>query len=287
MTVRTSRFAAVAAALTLTLFGAACSSDNDSAEADSTTTTAADESTTTEASETLTILVSDDDGVAAPGIDAVVTALAAMPDTEVIVSAPADNQSGTGSKVTEGEVSTSESTTASGYEAVAVAGTPADSVNWALDGGISETPQLVVTGINVGQNLGALADQVSGTVGAARAAVAHGIPALATSMGLSDNADYALGATYVVSWVEDHRAQLLAGELSGDVILLQNMNIPHCATGEIRGVAEVTLAPTSDGALDPQNCESTVPAPADDITAFKNGFVTLSDLPPLPPTPAG
>ena len=287
MTVRTRRFAAVAAALTLTLFGAACSSDSDSAD-DTTTTakpasTAADDTTTTEAAQTLTILVSNDDGVAAPGIDAVVTALAALPDTEVIVSAPAENQSGQGSKTTPGTLETSETTTAGGFPAVAVKGFPADSVNWALDGGITETPQLVVTGINTGQNLGALADQVSGTVGAARAAVAHGIPALATSMGASDQADYDLAATYVVKWVEEHRAALLAGELAGDVILLQNMNIPYCATGEIRGEVEVTLAPNSDGAIQEQNCESTLPAPADDITAFNNGFVTLSDLPPTPP----
>ena len=55
-----------------------------------------------------------------------------------------------------------------------------DSVSRAPDGGITETPQLVVTGIDVGQNLDALADQGSGTVGAARAA-ARGIPALATA----------------------------------------------------------------------------------------------------------
>jgi 5'-nucleotidase len=287
MTVRTRALAALAAVLALTTFAAACSSED---AADDTTTTAAteesaaDETTTTEAPATLTILVSNDDGVAAPGIDAVVTALAAMPDTEVIVSAPAAQQSGTGSKTTEGELTTTETTTASGYPAVAVDGFPADSVNWALDGGITETPQLVVTGINSGQNLGALADQVSGTVGAARAAVAHGIPALATSMGEGETADYALAATYVVAWVEEHREALLSGELAGEVILLENMNIPNCHSGgEIRGEAEVTLSPSNEGAFQEQDCTSTVAQPADDITAFNNGFVTISDLPPLAP----
>lgn len=291
MTVRTRRFAAIAAVLTFTMLGAACSSsDSDSAEGTTTTaktaTTAAGETTTTEAAATLTILVSNDDGVAAPGIDAVVTALSAMPNTKVIVSAPATQQSGTGGSTTPGTLTSTETTTASGYPAVAVNGFPADSVNWALDGGITETPQLVVTGINSGQNLGALADQVSGTVGAARAAVAHGIPALASSMGESSQADYALAATYVVKWVEEHREALLAGELAGDVILLQNLNVPHCATGAIRGEVEVTLDPTSDGAFEEQNCESTEPAASVDIAAFNNGFVTLSDLPPTAP-PAG
>jgi len=288
MTIRTRTFGALAAVLVLGLFGAACSSDDDSSSSttagDTTSTTEATEDSTTttaEAAQTLTILVSNDDGVGAPGIDAVVTALAAMPDTEVIVSAPATQQSGTGGKTTEGVLVANDATTASGYAAKAIEGFPADSVNWALDGGITETPQLVVTGINSGQNLGGLADAVSGTVGAARAAVAHGIPALATSMGESSQADYALAATYVVAWVEEHRAALLSGELAGDVILLQNMNIPHCHTGAIRGEVEVTLAPGTDGAFEEQNCESTEAAAADDITAFNNGFVTLSDLPPV------
>ncbi|MHB1138200.1 MAG: 5'/3'-nucleotidase SurE [Microthrixaceae bacterium] len=288
MTVRTRAFAAAAAMLAVTTLGAACSSDDaensSTTEARTETTAAADESTTTTAEpRQLTILVSNDDGVAAPGIDALVAALAALPDTEVVVSAPADQQSGTGSKTTEGELVATETTTASGHPAMAVQGFPADSVNWALDGGIPETPQLVVTGINSGQNLGLLADQVSGTVGAARAAVAHGIPALATSMGHSDHADYALAATYVVAWVEEHRQALLDGELAGDVILLQNLNVPHCESGSIRGELEVTVSPSGDGAFQEQDCTSTLEAPTDDITAFNHGFVTLSDVPAVAP----
>ena len=279
MRIRTRTFAACAAVLTLSLFGAACSSNGSEGDASApTTTAAAEETTTTEAPQTLTILVSNDDGVGAPGIDALVNALSELPDTEVIVSAPAENQSGSGSKFTPGELTTAEATTASGYPATAVTGFPADSVNWALDGGVSETPQLVVTGVNSGQNLGAIGDQFSGTVGAARAAAARGIPALATSMGLSDDADYDLAATYVVAWVEANRAALLDGSMAGDVVVIRSMNIPHCVTGEIRGEVEVTMSTASDGALTDQNCESTIEAPADDITAFNNGFVTLSDL---------
>ena len=181
-----------------------CSSDDsEDASATSSTTVAASDETTTTAAEVLTILVSNDDGYGAPGIDAVVRALDALPDTEVVVVAPAENQSGSGSNTTEGELEVTQVETASGFPVTAVAGFPADAVNWALDGGLEVTPDLVVSGINSGQNLGAVGDQLSGTVGAARAAAAAGIPAVATSTALNDAVDYDVAAEYVVEWVEE------------------------------------------------------------------------------------
>ncbi|MGB6056957.1 MAG: 5'/3'-nucleotidase SurE [Microthrixaceae bacterium] len=271
---------------------AACSGSDDTASG-STSSTATSTSTsapTTNPPKKLTILVSNDDGYSAPGIDALVQALVALPDTEVVVSAPATQQSGKGSAVTDGDVTATDEKTTSGYPAHAVAGTPADSVNWALNGGIDVKPDLVLTGINQGQNLGEIGNRVSGTLGAARAAVAHGIPALASSMGIQatgdrDTADYALAATYVVEWVKEHRADILEGKLAGDSPLLENMNIPSCNSGgELRGVVEVTMAATAEGALNAdQNCKSTTPAAPDDITSFNNGFVTVSEAAALPP----
>lgn len=275
MTVRRT-FGAVGVALVLALFGAACSSGDDSADTADTTTTEA--TTTTAAPEVLTILVSNDDGVDAPGIDAVVRALSELPDTEVIVVAPLENQSGSGSKTTEGELAVTEEQTASGVPATAVAGFPADAVNWALDGGIEETPDLVVSGVNSGQNLGAVGDTLSGTIGAARAGAAKGIPALASSTAISEQADYDLAATYVVDWVEENRAALLAGELTGENLLLQSINIPVCTAGEIRGVIEVPMSTSTDNAIADQDCTSTLEDPADDIIGFNNGFVVITDL---------
>lgn len=275
MTVRRT-FGAVGVALVLALFGAACSGGDDSADTADTTTTEA--TTTTAAAEVLTILVSNDDGVDAPGIDAVVRALSELPDTEVIVVAPLENQSGSGSKTTEGELAVTEEQTASGVPATAVAGFPADAVNWALDGGIEETPHLVVSGVNSGQNLGAVGDTLSGTIGAARAGAAKGIPALASSTAISEQADYDLAATYVVDWVEENRAALLAGELTGDDLLLQSINIPVCTAGEIRGVIEVPMSTSTDNAIADQDCTSTLEDPADDIIGFNNGFVVITDL---------
>ncbi|MCX6524388.1 MAG: 5'/3'-nucleotidase SurE, partial [Actinobacteria bacterium] len=167
---------ASAGLLALALAGgllSSCSSGEGAESSSSTTEKSAQSSTSAVGAETQTlsqilrILVSNDDGYAAPGIDAVVRALAALPDTEVVVAAPAENQSGSGSKTSEGELQVSEVTTASGYPATSVQGYPADAVNWALDGGMGDLPALVVTGVNAGQNLGSLGNTLSGTIGAA------------------------------------------------------------------------------------------------------------------------
>ena len=103
-------------------------------------------------------MVTNDDGVGAPGINATVKALAALPDTKVTVVAPLTNQSGTGAKVTPGTLTVTNATTASGYPAKAVAGYPADTIIWAIDDhGIAQRPDLVVSGINFGENIGPLA----------------------------------------------------------------------------------------------------------------------------------
>ena len=81
----------------------------------------------------LRVLVTNDDGVHAPGIDALVQALRALPQVTIIVVAPAVNQSGTGGKTTKGTLKTAPTTTASGYPATAVRGYPADTIRWAID----------------------------------------------------------------------------------------------------------------------------------------------------------
>lgn len=275
---RVRRGLGVALVAVVALLGA-CSSED--AADDTTTTEAESEQSTTTTAEVLRVLVSNDDGYDAPGIDAVVRALEELPDTEVVVVAPAENQSGSGSNTTDGELEVTEVETLGGHPATAVAGFPADAVNWALDGGIDFTPDVVITGVNSGQNLGAIGDELSGTVGAARAAAANDIPALASSTALEAEEDpeaYELAATYVVNWIEEHRAELLAGELSGETLLLQNLNVPVCADGGIRGLEEVPMSAETDGAIAEQDCTSTLEDPPDDIVAFNNGFATVSDL---------
>ena len=137
---------------------------------------------------TITVLVTNDDGVAAPGIDTLVEALRTQKSTKVVVVAPDSNKSGAGGKTTPGTLTTAPAKTASGYDATAVTGWPADTITAALDQ-LGVKPDVVLSGINAGQNLGGVVD-LSGTVGAARAAAARGIPALAVSQGLGDAPQY-------------------------------------------------------------------------------------------------
>ena len=223
------------------LVAGGCSSDDSSDDAKASTTTAASKATTTtEAAKTLKILVSNDDGYSAEGIDAVVEGLRKLPDVEVQVVAPAGQQSGTGGKTTPGTLTAKDSTTKSGYKAMAVDGFPADSVNYAFDE-LGVKPDVVVTGINQGQNVGPLVD-VSGTVGAARAVVADGVPALASSQGLGKTFDYPTGVEYVTKWVEDNRDDLIDGSAE---VQVNNMNIP-LRPGTVHGLKEVPSG--TDGA---------------------------------------
>jgi 5'-nucleotidase len=224
----------------------------------------------------LRILVTNDDGVGAPGIDAVVEALRALPDTQVTVVAPADNKSGSGSQTTAGPLTVTDATTASGYPAKAVAGFPADTIIWSFDqGGVADRPHLVVSGINAGQNLGPSV-QISGTVGAAEAAVARGVPALAASQGLADPPDYPAGVAQVLSWLESHRAELLAGS---SPVSVTNLNVPTCAAGTVRGVVEEPVAADAGqrNVVD-VDCLSTRTDFVDDIDAFVNGYAVLSEV---------
>ena len=221
---------------------------------------------------TLRILVTNDDGVGAEGIDALVEALRELSNVKVTVVAPATNQSGTSDNTTPGGVEAIDAQTLSGYPAKSVAGFPADSVNAALDTGTGKKPHVVISGINQGQNLGALTD-VSGTVGAARTAARRGFPALAVSQGIADAPDYATGAELVVDWVKDHRKELLKKDTEA---FLDNLNVPTCATGEVRGVIEVPVAPNAENAIAESDCASTLEDPVDDIQAFNNGFASLT-----------
>ena len=250
------------------------------------TTVASSAGGSTKPSTSLSILVTNDDGVTAPGIDATVKALTALPRTKVMVVAPLTNQSGTGAKVTDGALNATSATTASGYPAKAVAGYPADTIIWAIDEhGISQRPDLVVSGINLGENIGPLA-ALSGTVGAAQTAMARGIPALAVSQGVDNgqSANFSQGAKYLVAWVQAHRKALLAAKTGTAKSTNGNLNVPTCTSGHIRGPVNVTVAPSLSGySVGTVNCSSTASKPSTDAQAFVDGFASISALHPVNP----
>ncbi len=228
---------------------------------------------------TLRVLVTNDDGVTAPGIDAITNALRAIPGTQVWVVAPATNQSGQGGRTTP-NVTYQAARTASGVSATAVNGHPADAVTVALDR-LGLRPDLVVSGINAGQNLGPVVN-LSGTVGAARAAVRAGRPALAVSQGSGSHLDFPAGVRYALSWIAEHRAALAAHRIHPSTVA--NLNVPSCGTGTVRGVrtlaSDSTIAHPVD-ALSVQHCDATA-TPNTEVSAFDDGFATLTAVSPTP-----
>jgi 5'-nucleotidase len=168
-------------------------------------------------------------------------------------------------------------------EGTAVDGFPADTVTVALDE-LGLKPDLVVSGINHGQNVGPLA-YVSGTVGAGREAVRRGIPAIAGSAAL-DGDGYELAAQLIVEQIEEHRDEY--GEASsGAAVAVANINVPDCSAGEPKELITVDLATViPDGVNVFESDCSAEPAsePTDDVLAVAAGYSALSLVPPEAPT---
>jgi 5'-nucleotidase len=209
-----------------------------------------------------------------------VQALRALPATDVTVVAPATNQSGTGGKTTGGTLTAVDAKTASGYAAKAVRGYPADTIVWAIDQhSIADKPDVVLSGVNNGQNIGKLID-LSGTIGAARAAAQRGIPAVALSAGFGSPPDYTDGAKSAITWLNAHRAALLAAGVSGSVT---NINVPTCPSGTPHPVVVVPVAGPNENPTAPVDCTTPLPsAPTSDVNGFVHGYIVETDNLPNP-----
>lgn len=241
-------------------------------------------STTTEAPapEPLTIVVTNDDGIGHRGIDTLVTALEELEEAEVIVVAPADDRTGASDRKTDGGAAYAEAATVSGHEGTAVDGFPADTVTVALDE-LGLDPDLVVSGVNQGQNVGPLA-YLSGTVGAAREAVRRGVPAIAGSAGIVDDADYAGAAELIVAYIEEHRDEYASGSASTDAVV--SFNVPECSAGTARELLEVPLAtviPEGVNVFESDCSVEPAEAPTDDVLAIAAGYSAVTPVPPEDP----
>ena len=229
--------------------------------------------------EPLVILVTNDDGIGAGGLAASVAALSELPDVEIVVVAPADNQSGTSDTVTDGEVTSAEGETIDGTPGIAVDGTPADSVTLAIEQ-LGVAPDLVVSGVNEGQNIGPFTE-LSGTVGAARTAARLGVPAIAASAGIPPEGvepAWPETAAYVVQFIESVRRDDGSLDLA---VTVTSFNAPTCGeAGEIRGLVSVEVASVFPEGANPlaTDCTSTAEAPADDYGALSIGFATVADV---------
>lgn len=133
-----------------------------------------------------TILLTNDDGVNSAGLWAAYEALAPLADVTVV--APATQQSAVGRSISIFEPIRANEITMHGVKAYAVGGKPTDSVIIGLYA-LSLDPVLVVSGINIGENLSYESIMTSGTVGAALEAANQGTPAIAFSLQVEDQGD--------------------------------------------------------------------------------------------------
>jgi 5'-nucleotidase len=168
----------------------------------------------------MTIILTNDDGIDAPGIKALVQAVNGK---QVIIAAPRDHQSGCGHQVTTTSPINLQKRSDSEY---AIAGTPADCIRIAITQ-ISQDVKFVLSGINAGGNLGVDA-YISGTVAAVREAAMHGISGIAISQYRKgkQNFDWDLATKFTTQVLAElfHRP-LEAG-------CFWNVNLPHLQPGE-------------------------------------------------------
>jgi 5'-nucleotidase len=230
------------------------------------------------------VLVTNDDGYDAPGLAALVDRLAV--GARVTVVAPASESSAVAHGITfMHPLVVHEMTQAGRLVGYAVEGTPADCVKIAmLELLADDRPHLVMSGINLGANVGVNV-LYSGTVAAALEAAMFGVPAVAVSMERSQSPRFGDAADIAVRIAEGlERAGRLAGAL--------NLNIPDAARDRVRGVR---VAPQRLSVLgerfhrrhDPRGrtyfwideCEGTGPDDeGSDAAALSERYVTVTPL---------
>jgi 5'-nucleotidase len=232
------------------------------------------------------ILISNDDGIRAPGLAALAQALKVLGD--VIVVAPSEVQSGKShSVVTIDPVFREDVLLPGGLKGIGLNTTPATTMFIALANIVVPKPDLVVSGINRGYNLGYSVYR-SGTVAAAREGAMHGIPAIAAAMAeAGDPRDWSSAAQQVLAVVR----QVKAHRLPANTFL--NVNVPATpSSGRYKGTQVTTQAMMLGGnetfaeAKHPSGrtiywsvYHEGVNAPrGTDIWAVENGYVSITPM---------
>lgn len=233
------------------------------------------------------VLVVNDDGIDSPGLAALVEVLSADAAYRVTVVAPALQQSGMGHALSiRGEVALRPHEKIHGVTAWSVGATPASTVAVALTVVLADDPpDLVVSGINRGENVGR-APWYSGTIGAAREACLREIPGLAFSQAL-DWSDPDPDWTTAARWAKPVVDAAVREGLPSGVLL--NVNIPRTPPRGYRW-ADMGLAPDQVSRYEVVRSEGGIrylksvwrPPVADergaDATWIRAGFVTVVPL---------
>ena len=226
------------------------------------------------------LLISNDDGVLAPGLLALQQHLCQIHQIETMVVAPERNHSGASNSLTL-EQPLRKQALANGF--ISVNGTPTDCVHLALNELCPYPPQLVVSGINAGVNMG---DDVlySGTVAAAMEGRFLGLPAVAVS--LNGTKHYETAAIYAKKIVEG----LLKTSLPHHQVL--NINVPDLPVDQIKGIKITRLgkrhkAEMIEKSMDPRGREIFWVGPPGEIAdagegtdfhAVQTGYVSITPL---------
>ena len=231
------------------------------------------------------ILVTNDDGIQAPGLLPLARAVAAA-GHDVVAAAPLEDMSGSGAAIGRmhaDETIDVEPVELEGLEGVpcfGVDGPPALAVMAARLGGFGDPPDVVVSGINPGPNTGRSVLH-SGTVGAALTGANFGVSGLAVSMGVGEVYQWETAATLAVSALE-----WLLGRPKRTVL---NLNVPNVPLADVRGVREATLAPfgtvraalveSQGGGLQMELAEHGMELPPDSDTALvRAGYAAVTAL---------
>lgn len=225
------------------------------------------------------ILVSNDDGYLAPGVIALAEALASI--AEIVVVAPDSNRSGSSNSLTL-DRPLSVWRAQNGF--YFVNGTPSDCVHIALTGILSFRPDLIVSGINQGQNMG---DDTlySGTVAAATEGYLFGIPAIAFSQ-VDRNWKNLAAAAKVAREIVERKFDVLPKPY------LLNVNIPNLLYEEFKGIQATRLGKRheSEGVIkssDPHGREifwiglagkEKDAGEGTDFHATSNGYISITPL---------
>lgn len=179
------------------------------------------------------ILLTNDDGYNAPGIQTLYRALKSQTNHDISIVAPEGQRSATGHSITLFQpLFLTEHKLDGQQKGYAISGTPSDCVKLAVQGGVVPKPDLIISGINLGPNLGTDIFY-SGTVSAAMEGVLLGVPALAVSLASYEFMNFESAATYIAEQLDF----IVQHNHNG----LMNINIPGKPQTEWRGVKVTRL----------------------------------------------
>lgn len=233
------------------------------------------------------VLITNDDGVDADGLKALTEAFSAGHD--IVISAPASQRSAVSHSISvHCPITVTRAVKDNRLSVYAIDGTPADCVKLAVTTLLDRKPDIVVSGINAGANLGINAFY-SGTLAGAVEGALMGIPAFAISLDISGSKDYS-----EASRVAGKFADYILRNFCGTPVAF-NVNVPASGNGNVKGVRFTSQDPSRfrdkyslvdrdamsykiSGEIMPECGSPYDPGLFTDVQALKGGFVSVTPV---------